>query len=84
MLCFVEQDIDAEYVSLDDIVPTDVFDIDDSAVLDQNFYDKLTVALGERVEQCAPRVPVVTGKRSLFQTDTLSSTCFHPFPAELS
>jgi len=44
--------------------------MDDSTALDQNFYDRLTVALGERVEQCAPRVPVVTGKRPLFQTDT--------------
>ena len=45
--------------------------MDDSTALDQNFYDRLTVALGERVEQCAPRVPVVTGKHPLFfQTDT--------------
>jgi hypothetical protein len=54
------QDIDAEYVSLEDIVPVED-DGDGEKTLDQAFYDKLTVALGERVKQCAPRVPVVTG-----------------------
>jgi aspartate kinase len=54
------QNIDAEYVSLEDIVPV-VDDTDDEKTLDQEFYDRLTVAFGERVKQCAPRVPVVTG-----------------------
>jgi len=29
--------------------------------LDQTFYDNVAIAVGERVKQCAPRVPVVTG-----------------------
>ena len=29
--------------------------------LDQTFYDGVAAAVGERVKQCAPRVPVVTG-----------------------
>ncbi|KAF7971348.1 hypothetical protein HWV62_21366 [Athelia sp. TMB] len=55
-----DQGIDAEYVSLEDIVP-DNDDGDDSAALDQAFYDRLAAALGERIAQCGPRVPVVTG-----------------------
>ncbi|KAF5351159.1 hypothetical protein D9756_008284 [Leucocoprinus leucothites] len=55
-----DRDIDAEYVSLEDIVPA-IDDADESRTLDQDFYDRLTIALGERVKQCAPRVPVVTG-----------------------
>ncbi|KAF9444102.1 aspartate kinase [Macrolepiota fuliginosa MF-IS2] len=57
-----DRGIDAEYVSLEDIVPA-VDDADGTLeqTLDQEFYDRLTVALGERVKQCAPRVPVVTG-----------------------
>ena len=56
------QGIDAEYVSLEDIVAG----IDDNdgyvdGILDEKFYDKLALALGERVRQCSPRVPVVTG-----------------------
>lgn len=55
-----DQGIDAEYVSLEDIV-SDNDDTDDSGSLDQAFYDKLALALGERIAQCGPRVPVVTG-----------------------
>jgi aspartate kinase len=29
--------------------------------LGQDFYDKLSIALGERIRECGPRVPVVTG-----------------------
>ncbi|KAI5888665.1 aspartate kinase [Schizophyllum commune H4-8] len=57
-----DQGIDAEYVSLDDVVPQE--DDSDSAnpgSLDQSFYDRLSVALGERIQQCGSRVPVVTG-----------------------
>ncbi|KAG6813262.1 hypothetical protein H0H92_012676 [Tricholoma furcatifolium] len=58
-----DQGIDAEYVSLEDIVPE--FDesdaADESGSLDQTFYDRLATALGERILQCGPRVPVVTG-----------------------
>lgn len=58
-MTWFSQDIDAEYVSLEDIVPA--MDDAEEKTLDQEFYDRLTVALGERVKQCAPRVPVVTG-----------------------
>ncbi|KAH0581933.1 hypothetical protein H2248_011604 [Termitomyces sp. 'cryptogamus'] len=56
-----DQGIDAEYVSLEDIVPEleDTEASDD--VLDQDFYDRLATAIGERVLQCGPRVPVITG-----------------------
>ncbi|KAJ7793425.1 aspartate kinase [Mycena olivaceomarginata] len=54
-----DQGIEAEYVSLENIVP-DVDDDDDGA-LDQDFYDQLSLAVGERVKQCGARVPVVTG-----------------------
>ncbi|TFL03630.1 Aspartate/glutamate/uridylate kinase [Pterulicium gracile] len=58
----VDQGIDAEYVSLENIIPE--FDGEDSAVettLDQAFYDRLALAVGNRVKQCGPRIPVVTG-----------------------
>ena len=34
----------------------------DGPTLDQRFYDKLAIALAERVKQCDSRVPVVTGR----------------------
>ncbi|KAG6857043.1 hypothetical protein H0H87_010397 [Tephrocybe sp. NHM501043] len=56
-----DRGIDAEYVSLEDIVPEeDDADASDGS-LDQGFYDRLTSVMGERIEQCGPRVPVVTG-----------------------
>jgi aspartate kinase len=60
------QGVDAEYVSLEDIIP-DGDDTDSDASegpLDQPFYDRLAVAIGDRISQCAPRVPVVTGRSS--------------------
>ncbi|KAL0563640.1 Aspartokinase [Marasmius crinis-equi] len=54
-----DQGIDAEYVSLEDIVPE--ADEDGTSTLTQEFYDRVAIAVGERVQQCAPRVPVVTG-----------------------
>ena len=32
------------------------------STLDQRLYDKLAVALAERVKQCGSKVPVVTGR----------------------
>ncbi|KIL62909.1 hypothetical protein M378DRAFT_165181 [Amanita muscaria Koide BX008] len=57
-----DQGIDAEYVSLEDIVPWSeeqeaVFE----GTLGQDFYDDVARAVGERIKQSAPRVPVVTG-----------------------
>ncbi|RDB30250.1 putative aspartokinase [Hypsizygus marmoreus] len=56
-----DQGVDAEYVSLEDVVPE--FEDSDTyeGVLDQDFYDRLAAALGERIQQCGSRVPVVTG-----------------------
>ena len=59
--------IDAEFVSLENIVPEiDENEIHDAngtrdVTLDQAFYDRLAVAVGERIKQCGNRVPVVTG-----------------------
>ncbi|KAF8217697.1 Aspartate/glutamate/uridylate kinase [Mycena galopus ATCC 62051] len=56
-----DQGIDAEYVSLENIVPA-IEDLDDDdGTLNQEFYDQLSLAVGERVKQCGRRVPVVTG-----------------------
>ncbi|KAH8829789.1 Aspartate/glutamate/uridylate kinase [Flagelloscypha sp. PMI_526] len=54
--------IDAEYVSLDNIVPlTEDLDPNENGSLNQGFYDRVAVAVGERIKQCDSRVPVVTG-----------------------
>lgn len=65
------QGIDAEYVSLENIVPEYDEDADgaDDGTLDQEFYDKLAAAIGERIEQCGSRVPVVTGTFIRFVKD---------------
>jgi len=56
-----DQGIDAQYVSLEDIVPPYDRDIESDDTLGQDFYDNLAIALGARLQECAPRVPVVTG-----------------------
>ena len=33
----------------------------DGETLGQEFYDRVADAVGERIRQCGPRVPVVTG-----------------------
>jgi aspartate kinase len=62
--------IDAEYVSLENIVTACTED--DEETLGQEFYDRVAVAVGERIRQCGPRVPVVTGTYTLF---SLSVPC---------
>jgi hypothetical protein len=52
------QGVDAEYVSLESVVPS--YDEVDGA-LGQDFYDRVSDAFAERIRQCEPRVPVVTG-----------------------
>ena len=52
------QGIDAEYVSFENVVPT--YDEVDGT-LGQEFYDLVSEAFAERIRQCGPRVPVVTG-----------------------
>ncbi|KAJ6469424.1 Aspartate/glutamate/uridylate kinase [Mycena sanguinolenta] len=57
-----DQGIDAEYVSLEDIVPgVEDLDLLEDGSLDQEFYDQLSRAVGDRVRLCGRRVPVVTG-----------------------
>ncbi|KAJ3808567.1 Aspartate/glutamate/uridylate kinase [Lentinula aff. lateritia] len=56
-----DQGIDAEYVSLEDVVPEADDAVLENDTLDQSFYDKVAQAVGERVKQCGRRVPVVTG-----------------------
>lgn len=58
-----DQGIDAEYVSLENVVPDPQgLDGEDGyKTLDQAFYDNLASALRDRIEQCGSRVPVVTG-----------------------
>ncbi|KAH7872103.1 Aspartate/glutamate/uridylate kinase [Lentinula edodes] len=56
-----DQGIDAEYVSLEDVVPEEDDAVFENDTLDQSFYDKVAQAVGERVKQCGRRVPVVTG-----------------------
>lgn len=70
------QGIEAEYVSLENIVPeSDDFDDFGDSSLDQAFYDRLVLAVGERIKQCGSRVPVVTGLCHLPWRD-LKSLCF--------
>jgi aspartate kinase len=53
-----DRGIDAEYVSLESVVPPhDEVD----GTLGQDFYDRVSDAFAERIRQCKPRVPVVTG-----------------------
>ncbi|KAF9486244.1 aspartate kinase [Pholiota conissans] len=56
-----DQGIDAEYVSLEDIVPQYDGEVVPEKALPQDFYDSLATALGERLQECGARVPVVTG-----------------------
>ncbi|KAI9452269.1 aspartate kinase [Russula earlei] len=60
IICAVLRDrgIDAEYVSLENLVPPHD-EVDDS--LGQDFYDRVSDAFAERIRHCAPRVPIVTG-----------------------
>ncbi|KAI8065136.1 Aspartate/glutamate/uridylate kinase [Gongronella butleri] len=50
-----DRDIDAEFVSLDNIIDRDF------EVLDQSFYDYLAQRMAQAVEKCGDKVPVVTG-----------------------
>jgi aspartate kinase len=86
-ICF-PQGIDAEYVSLENIVPeSDDFDGFGDTSLDQAFYDRLVLAVGERIKQCESRVPVVTGLYCLPLFDLsaygLCSGFFGPVPGSL-
>ncbi|KAG8788263.1 Aspartokinase [Ceratobasidium sp. 428] len=57
-----DRGVDAEFVSLESIVPAYDGDTDGGDTqLDQAFYDSVARAVGERLEQCGRRVPVVTG-----------------------
>ncbi|KKY29238.1 putative aspartokinase [Phaeomoniella chlamydospora] len=48
--------VESEYVDLADIIS-----IREGSNLDQQFYDELAEKLGQRIEQCGNKVPVITG-----------------------
>ncbi|KAL7284023.1 hypothetical protein ACG7TL_001297 [Trametes sanguinea] len=57
-----DKNIDAEFVSLESIVPpSESENFSDSDTLGQDFYDRLADIVAERIKQCGNRVPVVTG-----------------------
>ncbi|OSD08786.1 aspartate kinase [Trametes coccinea BRFM310] len=57
-----DRNIDAEFVSLESIVPpSESENFSDSDTLGQDFYDRLADIVAERIKQCGNRVPVVTG-----------------------
>jgi aspartate kinase len=57
-----KQGVDAEYVSLENIVPSEGgAGADSDTILDQEFYDRVGQAVAERIQQCGARVPVITG-----------------------
>ena len=75
------QGVDAELVSLENIVEPagegdETTGSDSQRQLGQPFYDRLSKRLGERLNECADRVPVVTGefRCAPVQTRPLSST----------
>jgi aspartate kinase len=75
-------------VSLDSIVPQELLnrDSDGNASLDQSFYDRLAIAVGERIRQCGPRVPVVTGMGNIMLFTILFNSFigfFGPVPGSL-
>ncbi|KAF8906784.1 Aspartate/glutamate/uridylate kinase [Gymnopilus junonius] len=56
-----DRGIDAEYVSLEEIVPPYDGELAPEKALPQDFYDNLAVAFAKRISECENRVPVVTG-----------------------
>ncbi|KZO91992.1 aspartate kinase [Calocera viscosa TUFC12733] len=61
-----DRGIDAEFVSLENIVPASLHESSDaygerSVRLEQPFYDEVAKAVAARIEACGRRVPVVTG-----------------------
>lgn len=67
VLIIFAQGVDAEFVSLENILPIpEDGDLSSDETLGQEFYDKVAISVGERIRKCGPRVPVVTGKS--FQT----------------
>lgn len=56
------QNIDAEFVSLENVIPlAEGENFSDSDTLGQDFYDRVADLVAERIKQCGNRVPVVTG-----------------------
>jgi aspartate kinase len=51
-----DQGTDSQYVDL-----AEVIDFEARETLDQPFYERLAVALGQRVQSCGSKVPVLTG-----------------------
>lgn len=48
-------------MSLENVVPSCTED--DEETLGQIFYDRVATAVGNRIRECGPRVPVITGER---------------------
>ena len=56
------QNVDAEFVSLENIIPlSEGENFSDSDTLPQDFYDRVADLVAERIKACGNRVPVVTG-----------------------
>lgn len=51
-----DRNVDSQFVELSEII-----DSKTSHCLDQDFYDHLAAKLGEQIEECGEKVPVVTG-----------------------
>lgn len=51
-----DRNVDSQFVELSEII-----DMKPSPSLDQDFYDYLVAKLGEQIEKCGEKVPVVTG-----------------------
>ena len=51
---------------MEDIVPPYNRNLEFDETLGQDFYDDIAITLAARLQECAPRVPVVTGKSRFF------------------
>lgn len=73
---------------MEDIVPPYDTDLELDDTLGQDFYDNLAITLGARLQDCAPRVPVVTGESPCsnsrkFFLSSLDAGFFGPVPGSL-
>lgn len=51
-----DRDIESQFIDLSDVVK-----YTSGHGLDQDFYDQLSVTLGEKIDQCGEKIPVITG-----------------------
>ena len=58
---------------------------DDEETLGQIFYDRVAVAVGNRIRECGPRVPVITGKSHILRIPSCRGPLhFNPIQSHLS